>query len=114
MLSNLEAAARWVIVMSIQDIRTDDEVPADEATPFEDTLRVTTATASFVKVNKLWIPAGVYELVESNPGAERPTTAEAYYDRYVQLRWLQRRYTIPAFLSVFILVLYFLGKFFAA
>ena len=43
-----------------------------------------------------------------------PTTGEGYYRRYVDLTYLRPYYAIPFFLGVFILLLYFLGKFMAA
>lgn len=42
-----------------------------------------------------------------------PTNAEAFYQRYVELRYLSRWQVIPLFLVCFILVLYGLGKFMA-
>ena len=41
-------------------------------------------------------------------------TGEGFYRRYVDLTYLRPYYTVPFFLAVFILLLYFLGKFMAA
>lgn len=61
-----------------------------------------------------WIPAQVYELVESSPGDAVPQTAEAYYHRFAEIKFPNRAKVIPIFLCVFILLLYLLGKFLAA
>lgn len=42
-----------------------------------------------------------------------PSNTEAFYDRYVTLRYLSRWRVIPLFLALFILVMYALGKFMA-
>jgi uncharacterized membrane protein len=60
------------------------------------------------------IPTEVFDAVSANPGQEDPRTAEAYYHRYVKVRWLKRQYVIPFLLGVFILICYLLGKVLAA
>ena len=64
--------------------------------------------------NNQWIPLEVYTSVAANPGSDMPTTADGIYRRYVDIEWLTRWTVVPAFLSVFILSLYTLGKFLAA
>lgn len=64
--------------------------------------------------NGAFIPESVYELVQQQPGSQPPTTGDAYYRRYVDLTYLRPYFAVPFFLSVFILLLYFLGKFMAA
>jgi uncharacterized membrane protein len=61
-----------------------------------------------------WIPADIYTLVSENPGSQIPQTAEAYYDRFADLKFPTRAKVIPVFLCVFVLFLYLLGKFLAA
>jgi uncharacterized membrane protein len=62
-----------------------------------------------------FIPQPVYERVRKNLGTQPPPQdAKAYYEQYVDLTYLRSYYTIPFFLSVFVLVLYSLGKFMAA
>ena len=56
----------------------------------------------------------VYEHVQKQADASLPTTGEGFYRRYVELTYLRPYYAIPFFLAVFILLLYFLGKFMAA
>jgi uncharacterized membrane protein len=43
-----------------------------------------------------------------------PQTAKGVYQRYVELKYLQPYKVLPAFLAIFILILYLLGKFMAA
>ena len=64
--------------------------------------------------NNRWIPLEIYSTVATNPGSTMPTTADGVYGRYVDIRFLQRPLVVPAFLSVFILTLYTVGKFLAA
>ena len=65
--------------------------------------------------NDKYIPNYVYEKVRSTDGAEAvPATAEAIYERYVEIRWLPWWGVIPIFLSGFLLVLFLLGRFLAA
>jgi uncharacterized membrane protein len=64
--------------------------------------------------NTKWIPEVVRDSVHNNPGDVLPTTVKGYYRRYVEIRYLQRKYVVPIFLVGFILVLYLVGKFMAA
>ena len=58
-----------------------------------------------------FVPIEVYNEVQSHLRSETmPTTADAIYRRYVELRYLQRYIVIPVFLCVFMLVLYLLGR----
>jgi uncharacterized membrane protein len=100
-LEPVEGAARWIIVNRIWDVRT--ERPGPREAPEYHQLG-----------SGQWIPHYVYEAVQANPGVALPQTAAAYFDRYVEIRYLGRTTVIPLFLSVFILVLYVLGKFLAA
>jgi uncharacterized membrane protein len=63
--------------------------------------------------NGAWIPQPVYDVVKENDESP-PSTGEGFYRRYVELRYLQPYLAIPFFLSLFVLLLYFLGKFMAA
>ena len=64
--------------------------------------------------NGTFIPQAVYETVQRQPGEPPPVTGEGFYRRYVDLTYLRPYVAIPFFLAVFILLLYFLGKFMAA
>lgn len=119
-LEPIEASARFAIITAIADIRPEPSVREEiEALPAESTRlgevdrRETFEAddgAKLIKVKKFWIPVDVYNLVETNPGTEEPITAAAYYDRYVQLRYLRREIVIPLFLVVFVILLYMAGK----
>lgn len=61
-----------------------------------------------------WIPEEIRNAVHNNPGDVLPTTVTGYYNRYVEIQYLQRKYIVPIFLVTFILVLYLVGKFMAA
>jgi len=61
-----------------------------------------------------FVPLYVYNRVQADPGEPPPQSSHAIYQRYVDLRWLRPYYTVPFFLSTFILVMYLLGKFMAA
>jgi uncharacterized membrane protein len=63
--------------------------------------------------NGTFIPEYVYARVQAQSDERRPTTADGYYRRYVDLTFLRPHVAIPFFLAVFILLLYFLGKFMA-
>ncbi len=62
--------------------------------------------------NHTFIPEHVYKLVQQS-AVPLPITAEGYYRRYVDLTFLRPYLAIPFFLAVFVLLLYFLGKFMA-
>ena len=64
--------------------------------------------------NGTFIPENVFELVQRQSDETLPATGEGFYRRYVDLTYLRPYYTVPFFLAVFVLLLYFLGKFMAA
>lgn len=100
-LQPLERNARQLITWMIWDARV---APPDK-----------THLADYREVKSgQWIPTEVYQEVNANPGEQQPQTAQAYYERYVELRYLRRLFVLPLFLSVFTLSLYLLGKFLAA
>jgi uncharacterized membrane protein len=62
-----------------------------------------------------FIPEDVKQTVDENlgyfgPFTAAPASANAYWHRYVQLTYLQRRFVVPVFLVLFTTVLYFLGR----
>ena len=63
--------------------------------------------------NNQWIPATIYGRVKESPGSTQPQTSEAYYHRYVELKYLKPFLVVPVFLLLFILMLYLLGRFLA-
>lgn len=100
-LEPVEGMAHSVIVHQIWEVRT-EEPSAAEAANYEKL------------AGNEWIPKDIYDSVRENPGKISPRTAQDYFDRYVRIRWLNRAKVIPLFLSLFILILYLLGKFLAA
>lgn len=114
----IENVSRYVIVTAIRDVRELHEFPRDEiqvdlaadGKPQALTFR----ERQYVPIGEQWLPAEVFEAVKRNPGESIPATADAYYSRYVAIRWLQRTTVFPFLLSLFILLLYFLGKYMAA
>ena len=114
-LGPIEACARYVLVWSLAEVR--DEPPAAlprQRGPNGEVLVWQDGQDYVALENGQWIPYPVYTAVRRNPGEVERRSAEAYYHRYVKLKYLQRRYVVPVFLLVFILTLYLLGKFLAA
>ena len=121
-LGPVEAVARHLIVWTAGDIREEREITAEIANSQRENAQVNTETdpptylaedgTLLVQISQQWVPKHVFDLVESDPGEQRPDTAKGYFHRYVQLEFLPRHLVIPAFLSVFVLVLYLLGRFF--
>jgi len=100
-LMPVESGVRYVVSRSIADVRVFK--PQEEA--FEQT------------ENGDWIPQPVHKIVKDNAvrvNGARPDSGIEYYEAYVQHRYLQPYVVIPLFLSIFILAMYFLGKFLAA
>lgn len=65
-----------------------------------------------------FLPEYVVKFVDDNldrlgPYQTPPATANAYWNRYVELRYLPRTFIVPLFLLVFLSALYFLGRVFA-
>ena len=125
-LGPLESTARTIVVWSIDKSQDDETVKkeirerqADSENPVvkldgEHEVFESLSHGPLVKINKTWVPKEVFEMVAADPGVIQPTTSSAYYHRYVELRYLQRQWIIPAFLALFILILYILGRLMAA
>jgi uncharacterized membrane protein len=93
--------AHSAIVHLIWDVRSEEPSEAE--------------MANYAEVGgEEWIPRYIYDAVRANPGKVSPQTAHDYFDRYVRIRYLRRTTVVPLFLSLFILILYMLGKFLAA
>ena len=98
------------IVWATADIRPDPN-PIEAARP----TRTVDGKTYWRAGDDKMVPIGVYDLVRENQGTEPiPPTAQGIYQRYVELRYLRPYVVVPAFLAIFILVLYLLGKFIAA
>ncbi len=62
-----------------------------------------------------FVPLEIYKAVRTNQrGALMPTTGVAVYQRYVEIKYLQPYIVVPVFLTVFIILMYLLGRFLAA
>ncbi len=62
-----------------------------------------------------YVPKAIYDIVKYQPGDEGiPKTATQVYRTYIRLTYLRPYIIIPAFILVFTLLLYLLGKFMAA
>lgn len=119
-LGPMEAAARQVVVWTSADIHPDadwrqaiDSLQEESGRHYlrdgQEHYQSDSGT-TYVRVRQSWIPANVFYAVNESPGHDHPTTASAYYHRYVQLRFLRRELTIPLFLVAFVIVLYLSGK----
>jgi uncharacterized membrane protein len=65
--------------------------------------------------NNAFVPATVYDKVLKEQDQQAaPESGRAVYRRYIDLTYLRPYYVVPAFLCVFVLLLYLLGKFMAA
>ncbi|MEM0925167.1 MAG: DUF502 domain-containing protein [Planctomycetota bacterium] len=64
-----------------------------------------------------YLPARIVDVVEANAGyfsddAPELVSANAYWHRYMKVRWMPRRLVVPVFLILFLTVLYFAGRLF--
>ncbi len=102
-LAPMEAGIRNAVVWKLQDIR--DEPDTEGKYVVDPT-------------GKKYLPRDVATYVDENlhrlgPYEPVPETAIAYWNRYVELRYLPRKYVVPLFLLLFITLLYSLGRMFA-
>ncbi|PQO35383.1 DUF502 domain-containing protein [Blastopirellula marina] len=108
-LTPVEATARYFVALAIRDVHRTmpDAQPGDETAMLDNEVFHKTPNGD-------WIPASVYNLVFENLHDQPlPYSGAAFYQEYVQIRFLRRQITIPALLCIFVLVLYFTGKFVA-
>jgi len=111
LLEPLESGARSVWVWQTAQIFDESEMDSILAngTGVKDSLR-------YRRVGDgKFVPSDVYNLVQEKAGvAPLPTTAQGVYLRYVEIEVLPRYRIAPVFICIFVLVLYFLGRFLAA
>ena len=111
----LEPVTTWTrsgLVWAVADIREETNLPVAErgkVNPVVD-------GQVFQRLpDKTYVPQVVYEKVEGSIGEDSvPKTGDGVYTRYVEFTFLQPYLVVPFFLSVFIILLYLLGKFMAA
>lgn len=116
-LTPIESWVRWGIVANVEN--TLSEIP-ESARPTITTRRSDGFTYNGVRylpdpTGRRFIPEQVKKTVDERlgdfgPFTPAPASANAYWHRYVQLKYLQRRFVVPVFLVVFTTVLYFLGR----
>jgi uncharacterized membrane protein len=116
-LTPIESWVRQAIVWKVDTTLT--EIPYD-AKPTNTTRRSDGFTYHGIRyvpdpTGRRFIPEYVKKTVDEKlgyfgPFTAAPASANAYWHRYVQLTYLQRRVVVPVFLVVFTTVLYFLGR----
>lgn len=116
-LTPIESWVRWGIVANVEN--TLSEIPAD-AQPTLTTRRTDGFTYEGIRyvpdpTGRRYLPEGVKRLVDQRlgdfgPFTPAPSSANTYWHRYVQLKYLQRRFVVPIFLILFTTALYFLGR----
>jgi len=129
LLVPMENSVRWLMVEKLADIRTpSDALPNGENAVVIDGEIYDVQSRGSVKTVEIdgegyrqtpddgrFIPASVYQYVAERVGkSPMPRSATEIYTWYVNHKWLPRRFVVPVFLCVFLLVLYLLGKFLAA
>jgi uncharacterized membrane protein len=110
-LTPVKAATRETLVWVMADVRDDlprGEIPANPTATIDG--------RSYVRLSSgQYVPADVAAWLRANvPSQPLPANGKEVYRRYVEARFLQPQAVIPIFVCVFVLVLYFLGKFLAA
>ncbi|RIK75592.1 MAG: hypothetical protein DCC67_15100 [Planctomycetota bacterium] len=112
LLVPLERAAEGVLT----DYYDDNILPATTRhTPPVDGVALVDGRPYRQTADGRFMPAEHYDAVAQYRGAANvPASAEEVYRLYVDRTFLQRHIVVPVFLSIFLLVLYLLGKFLAA
>src|SRR5690606_30852635 len=109
-LTPVKAVAREALVWVMSDVR---DLPRgqDPTQP-----SATIDGRSYVRLSSgQYVPSEVVTWMRANVSSQPlPANATELYRRYVEARFLQPEFVIPVFVCVFVLVLYFLGKFLAA
>ncbi len=118
-LRPVEAGIRYTLVLALS------ESPAVPPAGYEPVksgdlsagFRANGKTYILDPTGKRYLPSEVVQYVNSNmerlgPYQPAPATANAYWHRYVELRYLPRYMVVPIFLIVFLAVLYSLGRLF--
>jgi uncharacterized membrane protein len=129
LLEPLESGIRWTMI-ELADIRTPDvpggrpsvgEFVVVDGGSYELKPRsiITIDGEDFQLVgdsqSPQFVPWEVHDYVKQRIGKDpMPTSAKEIYTRYIDSKWLDRRFVVPVFLCLFVLVLYLLGKFLAA
>ena len=118
-LRPVETLARRSIAWSIDDSHEDAEIQkkvgARQGSFNENrTVYSNKEGNQYSQILQAWLPTEVVATVNASPGTPPPTTANDYYVRYVELRFLKRHLVIPAFLALLLALMYLVGKLLAA
>ncbi len=120
-LRPVEALSAATLAYIIEDIRENETIqneindsPKSAGDLIESVFYTARDGTPLVQVNGQWIPRKVYSVVENNRSESKLVTAHDYYKRYSQVVYLKRHLVIPAFLAVFLAVMYLVGKLLAA
>ena len=107
----LEGLVKWSVGSMID--HSLDEIP-EGVTPKEDgSFRHEGRNYVPIDEGDAWVPSGIFNEVDENPGKEPLKTGRDYYDRYIQTK-LRSGVGVTLLLALSILLLYLLGKFLAA
>lgn len=114
-LTPLEDATRFVLVEYLSDIRSPRDFESGEK-PLGELVNDASGKPFVRAADGRYIPKYVHDRVELDLRRQDPdpTTAQDWYRHYVDDVWLRPWIVIPIFLSVFLLLLYTIGKFLAA
>ena len=114
----VESAVVSSIVYFIDDTQDDQEIAAKlrsgEFERRDDRVIAPDGTAYVALRNGQWIPIHVQESTLASVPEKALVSANDYYRHHVQTRHLKRHLFIPAFLALFLAILYLLGKMLAA
>lgn len=111
-LDPLTSLAQRIVGFAIADIRWEESIPPSERGKQNP---VVDGVVYHRLENGEYVPLAVYDLVKYHPGNEGiPRTASQVYRAYIRSLYLRPYVVIPAFVLLFTLLLYLLGKFMAA
>ena len=114
----VESAVISSIVYFIDDTHDDQQMLAkleDNKMRRQGNSRISNEGTEFVALeNGQWIPNHVFDSASISVPENSLVSARDYYDHHVKTRHLKRHLFIPAFLALFLAVLYLLGKMLAA
>lgn len=119
-LQPIETGIRHALVLGLSDIKKERPAGAPWINPETPRDGFVYKDQRFIPdpTGRRYLPEYVVTFVDERldqlgPYEEVPTSANAYWHRYIQLRFLPRSIILPLFLLVFLAVLYTLGKIFA-
>jgi uncharacterized membrane protein len=108
-LDPVNALAREALIWRLSDVR--EGLPITGPDP---RTSIVNGETYYRLPDATFVPQRVYDYVLRGLGNEPlPQTGKALYARYVEMAYLRPYYTIPIFLTVFVLFLFLLGKFMA-